>query len=1001
MSSAQGGKRTSRLLQWCFDQFLLDPATTCLWWRDQLVPLPPKPFAVLAYLVAHAGRVVTKDELLEAVWPETVVSEGVLKTCMGQIRQVLGETARMPQYIATVHRRGYRFIAPVTAIEPAPTAPTTASPFHTPLHVRPEGSQTLSSPPIRMVAREAELARLHQCWRHALQGTRQLVFITGEAGIGKTTLVDAFVGQVASAEAVWLGRGQCIEQYGAGEAYLPLLEALGQLGRSPDGARLVDLLRQQAPSWLRQMPALLSTTEYEELQRRRSETTRERMLRELAEAVETLTAARPLVLLLEDLHWSDYATLDWLALVARRRAEARLLVLGTYRPADAIARAHPIRPLTQELQRHGQCTELLVPYLPEAGVAAYLVQRFGEARVPEGLAHALHQRTNGNPFFLVTVVEELARQGRLGSPAASWTRWEDLAAVVAGVPESVRQLIEAQLGQVSLQEQEILAAASVAGTEFSAAAVAAAVGQAPEDVEARCDILARRGQFVRPQGVAEWSDGTAAARYHFVHDLYHEVLYEQVPVNRRMRWHRQIGARLEAGYGPRAREIAAELAMHFERGRDSRRAVVYLQYAADNALRRYANVEAIAHLTKALALLKAFPNPHAHLQQELDLLTALGPAFAATKGYGALEVEHTYTRARELCQQLGDPLQLSQVLWGLLTCYLVRAEHQIARELAEQLVTLAQRQLDTALLFVGHFALGAALYCLGASAPAREHLEQSIALDDPQQSRAHPFLFGMDLGVFCRSWASHALWHLGYPDQALSMSHTALARARELSHPFSLALALNYAAILHQFRCEEGATHERAEAATVLCREHGFAYYLAWGPILQGWVLVEQGQGEAGIAQMRDGLAAFRVTGGKVRLPYYLALLAKACGDTGQTAAGLRLVTEALAHAETTGEGWWQPELYRLKAELRLQEGGAQAMREAEESFRVALTVARRQQAKSLELRAAMSLSRLWQQQGKREEARQLLTPIYAWFTEGFDTADLQEAAALLDALRV
>jgi predicted ATPase len=253
-------------------------------------------------------------------------------------------------------------------------------------------------------------------------------------------------------------------------------------------------------------------------------------------------------------------------------------------------------------------------------------------------------------------------------------------------------------------------------------------------------------------------------------------------------------------------------------------------------------------------------------------------------------------------------------------------------------------------------------------------LERSIALDDPQQSHAHPFLFGMDLGVFCRSWASHALWHLGYPDQALSMSHTALARARELSHPFSLALALNYAAIVHQFRREEGATHERAEAATVLCREHGFAYYLAWGPILQGWVAVEQRQGEAGIAQMRDGLAAFRVTGGKVRLPYYLALLAKACWDTGQTATGLRLVTEALAQAETTGEGWWQPELYRLKGELCLQEGGAQAMRDAEESFRVALTVARCQRAKSLELRAAMSLSRLWQQQGKREEARQLLT---------------------------
>src|SRR5262247_96144 len=234
----------------------------------------------------------------------------------------------------------------------------------------------------------------------------------------------------------------------------------------------------------------------------------------------------------------------WTALVARRRAEARLLVLGTYRPADAIARAHPVRPLTQELQRHGHCIELLLPYLPEAGIAAYLGQRFSAAQVPEGLAHVLHQRTNGNPFFLVTVVEELVRQERLGSPAAGWTRWDDLAAVVAGVPVSVRQLIEAQLAQVSLQEQEILAAASVAGTEFSAAAVAAGVEQALEDVEARCDVLARRGQFVHPQGMAEWPDGTVAARYHFIHDLYHEVLYEQVPVNRRMRWHRQIGARL-------------------------------------------------------------------------------------------------------------------------------------------------------------------------------------------------------------------------------------------------------------------------------------------------------------------------------------------------------------------------------------------------------------------------------------------------------------------------
>jgi predicted ATPase len=849
------------------------------------------------------------------------------------------------------------------------------------------------------VARETELVQVQQCLTTALSGVRQVVFITGEAGIGKTTLVDTFVAQMVPADVMYIGRGQCVEQYGAGEAYLPILEVLGQLGRGPDGPRLVELLQQQAPSWLLHMPALLQAPAYAALQHRSAETSRDRMLRELAEAVETLTAERPLLLVLEDLHWSDYATLDWLALVARRRVAARLLVLGTYRPADAMARAHPIRTLTQELQRHGQCTELLLPYLPVAGVSSYLVQRFGAAQVPQGLDKILHQRTNGNPFFLVTVVEELVRQGRLGSPAPGGMPREDLAAVAGGVPEGVRQLIDAQLAYVSPQEQEILAAASVVGAEFSAAAVAAAMAQAPEEVEACCDALVRRGQFVRPQGSAEWPDGTVAARYHFIHGLYHEVLYERVPINRRMRWHRQIGARLEAGYDPCAREIAAELAMHFVQGRDAPRAVVYLQHAAENALRRYANREAIGHLTQALTWLKTLPHPPEYLQQELHLLTALGPALVAVQGYSALDVEHTYTRAREICQQLGDALQLSRALWGLLTCYLVRAEHQTARELGEELLTLAQRQQDTELLCLGHFALGAALYCLGAFAPAHEHLAQSIAFDDLQQSLAHPFLFGMDLGVFCRCWTAHVLWHLGYPEQARAMSHTALVRAHALAHPYSLALTLNYAAMCHQFRREERATHERAEAATVLCREHGFVYYLAWGPILRGWVVVAQGQGEAGIARMRDGLAAFRAIGGKVRLPYYLALLAEAYRNTGQGAAGLTLIADALAQAATAGEGWWQAELYRLKGELLMQAGGTHMVPEAEECMRLALTVARRQQARSLELRAAMSLAHLWQQQGQRTEAYELLAPIYGWFTEGFDTADLQEAKALLAEL--
>ena len=435
---------------WSFGAFRLDAATTCLWRQEQLVPLAPRPLAVLAYLVAHAGEVVTKDELLEAVWPETVVSEGVLKTCIGQIRQVLGETGRTPQYIATIHRRGYRFIAPVTILEPSASGPAAmpAACRRLQADVRQAPSAFVSAAGL-IVARDTELAQLHQCWAQALQGRRQIVCITGEAGIGKTTLVDAFVAQLVAAEAIWYGRGQCIEQYGAGEAYLPLLEALGQLGRGPRWrCALVEILRQQAPSWLLQMPALLSAADYDALQRRSGSTTRERMLRELAEAIETLTAEHPLVLVLEDLHWSDSATLDWLAFVAHRRTAARLLVVGTYRPADAVMRGHPVHTVIHELQRHGQGTELPLGSLSEAGVATYLAQRFGEAALPAELARVLHHRTNGNPFFLVTVVEELVRQGILVPQATGWTLRGDLETVAVGVPENVRQLIDQQLAQV-------------------------------------------------------------------------------------------------------------------------------------------------------------------------------------------------------------------------------------------------------------------------------------------------------------------------------------------------------------------------------------------------------------------------------------------------------------------------------------------------------------------------------------------------------------------------
>jgi predicted ATPase len=455
---------------------------------------------------------------------------------------------------------------------------------------------------------------------------------------------------------------------------------------------------------------------------------------------------------------------------------------------------------------------------------------------------------------------------------------------------------------------------------------------------------------------------------------------------------------LEAQF-PETVETQPELvAHHYTEAGLAEHAILYWQRAGQRASERSAYVEAIGHLSKGLEHLQTLLDIRERAQQELDLQIALGRALTATKGQAALDVGHVFNRARELCQQVGETRQLFRVLCGLHNFHIVRAELQTARELGEELLTLAKHIQDPTYLLGAHWTRGGARFCLGEFAPACEHWEQSLTLYAPQQHPAHAFLFGWNLGVFCRAWAPHALWHLGYLQQALTMSHGAVALAQELAHPFSLALALDYAAMLHQFRREPHIVQEQAEAAIALCTEQRFAYYLAWGTTMLGWAQVAQGRDEEGLAQMRHGLAALRATGASLRLPYYLALLAEACGRTGQAMEGLALLAEALAQAHKAEEFWMEAELHRLKGELLLLLSGDHYA-EAEACLHQALAIARRQQAKALELRTATSLSRLWQQQGKQTEAHQLLAEIYGWFTEGFDTPDLQDAKALLEAL--
>ncbi len=607
------------------------------------------------------------------------------------------------------------------------------------------------------------------------------------------------------------------------------------------------------------------------------------------------------------------------------------------------------------------------------------------------------------------IVQALHEQGVLARPDAVGERGRVSLPADIHIPTTVQAVLAARIDRLGAEEKSLLQTLSVIGKEFSLSLIKQVVNQ-PEDELHRLLSHLQAAEFIYEQ------PAFPEVEYIFKHALTQEVAYNSLLIERRRTLHERTAQAIEALFHSRLEDHYSELAYHYSRSGNTQKAVEYLHLAGQQAVQRSANAEAISHFTTALELLKTLPDTPERIQQELTLQLILGVSLVMTKGYAAPEVEQAYTRALELCRQVGETPELFSVLYGLWNFYATQAELQTARELGEQFLTLAQSRQEPALLLEAHRVLGDTLYHLGELALTRAHLEQSIDLYDPQQHRSLAFLYGgEDPGVVSLSFAAWTLWLLGYPDQALERSHEALTLARELSHPFSLALALGFAAVLHQSRREVQAAQEQTEALIALSREQGFLLWLAAGTILQGWALAAQGQGEEGIAQIRRGEAAYQATGAQIWRPSFLAQFAEAYGKVGQTEEGLMVLAEAMAFMHKNEDRYHEAELYRLKGELSLQSGvrspqseipnprsltpNPQAETEAEACFHKAIEIARKQQAKSLELRAVMSLSRLWQRQGKKDEARQMLAEIYGWFTEGFDTADQQEAKALLKEL--
>ena len=840
-----------------------------------------------------------------------------------------------------------------------------------------------------LVGREQEVALLLERWAQVKDGFGQVVLLSGEAGIGKSRLVQGLTAHVAAEPQAWLTPCQCSPYY-QNTALYPLIDLLERVvlriarEESPPQklSKLEGFVVQYGLPLAEVVPlfaALLSlplTADYAPLTMS-PEQQKQQTLQALLTILLRRAAQQPLLFVMEDLHWVDPSTLELLSLLVDQGPTARILVLLTFRPD-----------FPPPWTGCSHLTQVTLPRLPRRQAAEMTGQVAHRKALPPEVVEQVVAKTDGVPLFVEELTKMVLESGLLQECEERYELTGPLPPLA--IPATLHDSLMARLDRLATVKSLAQLGATL-GREFSYSLLQAVSPWGEGTLQRGLQQLVE-AEFLYQQGLPP------QATYVFKHALIQEAAYQSLLRSTRQRHHQHIAQVLEAQF-PELCETQPELlAHHYTEAGLIAQAVPYWQRAGQRAVQRFAHREAIGHLTKGLELLKGLPETPAHTQQELDLQTALAPAWMAAKGYAAPEVEQAYGRARELCRQLGETSRLFSVLRGLGAFYFVRGKYQTARELGEELLSLAQSPQDPARLLGAHQVLGIASFWLGEFASARGHLEQTIALYNPQQHRSPASRSGQDPGVLCRAYSAWALGLLGYPDQALERIHEAVTMGRDLSHPHSLVFALYLVASLHQLRRDVQATHEWAEATLALSREQLFPYWSAVGRITRGWALANRGQGAEGIEEIRQGLAAYQATGAELGRPWFLALLAEAYGKAGRAEEGLHVVAEALVVAAKTGEGFFEAEQYRLQGELLLARS-VEKQTVAESCFHQALDSARRQQAKWLELRTAVSLSHLWQQQGKLVEARALLAPIYGWFTEGFDTVDLQEAKALLGTL--
>lgn len=863
----------------------------------------------------------------------------------------------------------------------APTSPATSD-----VAPRPPASRL---PLTHLVGRESEMAVLQERWSQAQTGQGQVVLLRGEAGIGKSRLVQALKGAgPPTPYALWECRCDPAAQYSAWYPIVDLLQrALQAVTTAISASPLATLEAMLAPYGLPLPEAVPPLARLLAIPHEASypavalsaERQKNQLSGAIASVLQAVAGRQPVLFIMEDVHWIDSSTLECLLdLIGRLRAWPCLLLL-TARPEFAGLGLLPEYATVLTIQR----------LLPEQSTALVLALTDGRS-LPPPVLRQIVARTEGVPLFVEEMTRMVLSSGLVQAEPTGYRLTGPLPAISlpGSVQESVHQRLQA-LGAAAVTTAHVMAAWGRAATETQLQATVPLGRQELTQALAHLVTADIVHEIHLPPRVT----------YVFKHALMQEAIYASMPSEQRHPHHQRI-AEVIAGRLPGIVQTQPEvLAHHYTEAGALEQAVAYWWQAGQRSLERSAHVEAIAHLQQGLVLLARLPEAGERRRQELTMIMALGPALMAIKGNGASDVEQLYTRARLLCQQIGTTPQHFAVLEGLWRWSINRAALPTALAFGEELLLLAQRLDEPWRLPIAYQALGQTHYYRGAFTMAQTCLEMATRPSTAAQTAVKTPGTGVSLAVYCASFMAQTLWLLGYPDQAVAQSKIACELARPLSHPLSLTVALYYAGRIHLCRRDVTATHELAQAALELATEHEFGLWIPTSHFLLGWVLAAQGQWLEGLSHMRTGIEATQQTGTILPLPLYLAVLAEMAAQAGQITMGLQLVSDGLATVAQTRLEFYEAELYRVQGELLLRQDGAAAS-EAEASFQHALRVARRQQARALELRAALSLGRLWQAQGQPARALDLLTGIANWFTEGFDTVDFQEARELLATLR-